>query len=344
MADPLDIERPGELEAYLRANGRIAPSELVSVRRLAGGVSNRVMLLERTSGESWVVKQALPKLRVAVDWFSDPRRIGREALGLKYLAEMLEEDAVPRLIFLDEAAHVLAMSAIRQPHENWKTMLMRGEVNLDLVGQWGRLLGRMHRVGWERREELSALFDERAHFESLRVEAYYEYTATRVAPAQGFIEQLVDGMRQRRWTVVHGDWSPKNVLVRGATNDDRRLVLLDHEVIHFGDPGFDLGFSLTHLLSKGHHLKEKRDAFGAAAKAYWREYRAELGAVPWIGESEDLAVRHTLACLLARVAGRSVLEYLTAEQKNRQREVVVELMRHLPRPVDKLVDEIFERV
>src|SRR3954453_16273460 len=76
--DPLDIENPSSFLAYLRESGRIRPDESPPSRTLAGGVSNKTVLVERPSGESWVIKQALPKLRVAVDWFSDPRRIERE--------------------------------------------------------------------------------------------------------------------------------------------------------------------------------------------------------------------------------------------------------------------------
>ena len=81
--DPIDIEQPDTLAAYLRDTGRIGPDEPPRIRMLAGGVSNRTVLVERASGEAWVLKQALAKLRVAVDWFSDPSRIHREALGLK---------------------------------------------------------------------------------------------------------------------------------------------------------------------------------------------------------------------------------------------------------------------
>ena len=79
----LDIERPGALASYLRGAGLIAPGEDPAVTVLAGGVSNRTVLVERPSGEAWVVKQALAKLRVQVDWFSPPERIHREALGLR---------------------------------------------------------------------------------------------------------------------------------------------------------------------------------------------------------------------------------------------------------------------
>jgi aminoglycoside phosphotransferase (APT) family kinase protein len=120
---------------------------------------------------------------------------------------------------------------------------------------------------------------------------------------------------------VHGDYSPKNILVH-----DGRLVLLDHEVIHFGDPAFDLGFSLAHFLSKAHHVETRRREFASAAEIYWRSYGRSLGTPDWAIDLEEHAVRNTLGCLLARVAGRSPLEYLSGRERERQREVVLALM------------------
>ena len=68
----LDIEQPGELIEYLVHTERIQLGERPEITVLAGGVSNRTVLVERTNGDSWVMKQALEKLRVAVDWFSRP--------------------------------------------------------------------------------------------------------------------------------------------------------------------------------------------------------------------------------------------------------------------------------
>jgi hypothetical protein len=73
-----DIEQPGVLVTYLREQGLIGPEESPQTVILAGGVSNRAVLVERPGGEEWVVKQALAKLRVAVDWFSSPERIHRQ--------------------------------------------------------------------------------------------------------------------------------------------------------------------------------------------------------------------------------------------------------------------------
>ena len=328
----LDIERPGVLEAYLRRTGRIPDAEQPAVLVLAGGVSNRTVLVERPGGEAWVVKQALPKLRVAVDWFSPPERIHREALGLRWLAELAPTGATVPLVFEDHDHHLLAMAAVQQPHENWKTMLLAGRLEADHVDQFARLLGAIHRNAAERRDEVAALFADRSFFESLRLEPYYAYAATRVRSAAPFLGRLLADTRATKATLVHGDYSPKNVLVHRG-----QLVLLDHEVVHWGDPGFDLGFGLTHLLSKAHHLPAHRAAFARAAGRFWAAYGEAVGEDGWTENLEQRAVRHTLGCLLARVAGRSPLEYLDDEERSRQRGAVLALLADPPPTVADLV-------
>jgi 5-methylthioribose kinase len=339
MGQTLDIEEPEALKRYLRATGRIGNDEQVRIRALPGGVSNRTVLLERPAGEAWVLKQALAKLRVQVDWFSDPSRIRRETAGLRWLAELAPAGSVPALVFEDPAHDLLAMQAVPQPHENFKTLLLAGRVEPGWIEQFGRLLGTIHRRSHERAEEVRPVFEDRSFFESLRLEPYYLYTASMVAPAASFLHQLVETTRAQRLAVVHGDYSPKNVLVH-----DGRLVLLDHEVIHFGDPAFDVGFAMTHLLSKAHHLHAKRQDFAAAAGNFWGAYLDALGAMPWRDGLEPRAVRHTLACLLARVAGRSPLEYLDEPQRQQQQRAAVAVMRVPPPSFEKLIPAFLERL
>lgn len=331
----MDIEKPDELLNYLRHTQRLNADEHPAMRVLQGGVSNRAVWVSRASGEQWVLKQALPKLRVAVDWFSPPERIAREALGMRWLGTLLPDGAVPELLFEDPSEYLLCMTAVPEPHRNWKTMLLAGELEPDHVRQFASLLGAMHRGGVHRAPEAEAAFGDTSFFESLRLEPYYAYTATRVPDAEPFLNALIRDTRATRLSIAHGDYSPKNILVH---ND--RLVLLDHEVIHFGDPAFDLGFSLTHLLSKARHVEGMREAFISASHQYWKAYLETVSDRDWRERIEERAVRHTLGCLLARVDGRSPLEYLTNEERTAQRTAVLGLINDTPAALPELIDRL----
>ena len=171
MAAALDIEDPAALLGYLRDTGRVGADEAPTFRTLAGGVSNKTVLVERPGGEAWVLKQALPKLRVKVDWFSDPSRIRREALALKWLPQLAPEGSITPLVFEDPEQFLLVMRAVPQPHDNWKEMLLTGRrLSPGHVRQFGTLLGNIHRKSWEQRATLAPLFEDRSFFETLRVE------------------------------------------------------------------------------------------------------------------------------------------------------------------------------
>lgn len=356
MADAgvVDIEDAGALVAYLRGAGRIARDEMPAVRVLAGGVSNKTVLVERASGESWVLKQALPKLRVAADWFSDPARVRREAEGLRWLPRFAPPGTITPLVFEDPGQYLLAMQAVPRPHENWKSMLLAGRVEDDHVLQFGQLLAHVH-AGSAGESDVAAAFDDRSFFESLRIEPYYAYTADQVPEAAAFLRDLIDATRSRRLALVHGDYSPKNVLVH-----DGRLVMLDHEVIHYGDPAFDLGFALTHFLSKANHLPAHRARFVRAAGLFYQSYWRTAGAIidgeaegdiypghggeAWAYGMTPMTVRHTLGCLLARVAGRSPLEYLDEPARRRQRAATLSLMASPPHTEQGLFAAFLERL
>jgi aminoglycoside phosphotransferase (APT) family kinase protein len=327
----LDIEDHGQLVAYLRQSGRVAADEQPVMRTLSGGVSNRTVLVQRREGEAWVLKQALPKLRVQADWHCSPERIHREALALQWLPRLTPAGSTTPLVFEDSDAFLLAMQAVPEPHENWKEMLLGGHVHTSHVERFGSLLRSIHHNARAHLPELGT-FSDRSFFEALRLEPYYEYTAQQVPEAALFLAELCSDTRRRQETLVHGDYSPKNVLVR-----DEQLVLLDHEVVHLGDPAFDLGFSLAHLLSKAHHLPQHRDAFLSASLTCWHAYDGD-------STFEARVVRHALACLLARVAGRSPLEYLDDGERANQQRAVLSLLHSTPLTLQALIGAFAEEI
>lgn len=321
VAPPLDIEDEPQLLAWLRANGHLTRNESPRVRLLAGGVSNRTVRIDRSNGESWVLKQALSRLRVPVEWFCPPERIHREALGMRWLASLAPPGTITRLLFEDTTHHVIAMEAVPEPHDNWKSLLMAGAPVPERIRQFALLLGTLHHQAARQSDTLKALFADRSYFEQLRLEPFYTYTATRIPDAAAFLHGLAAETRAQPRTLVHGDYSPKNILVHQG-----RLVLLDHEVIHWGDPMFDVGFATAHLLCKAHRFAVRRLAFASAATRFWSQYQEAAGRRLASPAAERRAVRHTLACLLARAAGRSQVDYLSPEAKARQCRAVVRLL------------------
>src|SRR5262249_2640532 len=143
-SDLLDIEQPAALIAYLQRTARIGAHEQPAITVLAGGVSNRTVLVKRPNGEAWGLKQALAKLRVKVDWFSSPERIRREAEGLRWLTRLAPLGTLPAFVFEDDREYILAMAAIPEPHANWKSLLLNGQLVTDHIRQFGKLLGTIH--------------------------------------------------------------------------------------------------------------------------------------------------------------------------------------------------------
>ncbi|MDA1141803.1 MAG: aminoglycoside phosphotransferase family protein [Planctomycetota bacterium] len=329
----LDIEQPVQLVTYLKDHGHIGSYESPEIQVLTGGVSNRAVFVKHAAG-AWVLKQALEKLRVQAEWLSSPARVHREAEGMRALSQMLPKGTVPKFIFEDHEHHLLAMEAVPEPHENWKQMLLKGKFMPSHAQSFGSMLATIHRKSQQQAGMFRLAFDDRSFFESLRLEPYYGYTASIVPEAADFLQALIAETRSNRTALVHGDYSPKNVLVYRE-----QLVLLDHEVIHWGDPSFDVGFSMTHFLSKALHLEKYRQTFVEGARLYWKTYEQEAKAdQPFSAR----AARHTLACLLARVDGRSPLEYLNAEEKQRQRRIAIALAGETPDSMQGLIEE-FER-
>ena len=334
-----DIEEFDALRDYLREHGYAKMGEALALKKLPGGVSNRTVRVAWADGHAWVLKQALAKLRVNVDWFSSPERIGVEAKALRWLNRWAPPGTTPAFIFEDTANHLMGMEAIPEEHENWKSVLLSGQIVSNHFEQFGLLLGAIHRESSNCGAETCRVFADTTYFVNLRLEPYYLYTAQKTAEAAAFLNALARETLNHKDSLVHGDFSPKNTLIyRG------KLILLDYEVVHFGDPAFDVGFALTHFLSKAHHLAKDRARLATVAEVFWQVYCKEIARLNWAAALEPRVVRHTLGCLLARVSGKSPLDYLTPEETTRQRDTVLALMVKPPSSVPDLIAEFVHKI
>ena len=111
-------------------------------------MSNTVLRVETALGPM-VLKQALEKLNVDQDWFSDPARTLRECRALQVAAPLLSSGSVPHIFFLDEDNYIYAMQAIAGEVRDWKQLLLAGEVDDRVAVAVGTILGELIAASWQ---------------------------------------------------------------------------------------------------------------------------------------------------------------------------------------------------
>lgn len=310
--------------AYARERGLFPPGAEVRAELLTGGVSNVVLWLEDASrGTALVLKQAREKLRVEADWRSRLDRVWREVLTLNVLAPIVPPGMVPRVLFEDRANYAFAMTAVPRGHVMWKHQLLDGIVRLDFFRRLGTFLGAVHARTWGGRGLPDTLRDPTV-FDELRLDPYYRWTAERQPAVREPLLRLVARTSERRDCLVLADFSPKNILLVG---DD--MTVLDFETAHVGDPAFDLGFFLTHLVLKRLHVRAAREAIRDGIAAFWTAYRQEFADGEIVDEIERRTMSHLAGCLRARVDGKSPVDYLSEAERQRVREFTTPLL-HAP--------------
>ncbi len=266
---------------------------------LPGGVSSDIRIVQGPDGEV-VVKTALPRLKVAAEWLSDPARSGTEVAAIRAAADLVGQDAVPEIVWWRPEQHSFAMRRVDRRLRNWKQDLLAGHIDPATARAAGALLGRLHRRSMAQ-PALARRFADTTYFDQLRVAPFFDSVAARRADLAPALRATVRAMRQRATALVHGDYSPKNILADGAD-----VVILDFEVAHWGDPRFDLAFCLSHLLLKAHRRGADRAAFARAAGQFLDGYAAADGPAP---DDPDLVA--LVGCLaMARLDGVSPVEYV----------------------------------
>jgi aminoglycoside phosphotransferase (APT) family kinase protein len=296
----------------LRADGvvRCATARLTP---LAGGVSSEIYRVDDGS-DSFVVKRALPKLKVAADWFADPARNLHEQDYLRYVDALLPGSA-PRLLFASREHCYFAMELLGGDLTPWKADLLSGQIERRHAATAGRILGTIHRRSADDPAAIEQ-FATTDQFWQLRIEPYLLATAAAHPRLAAALENEAARLAACHVALVHGDYSPKNLLV----NDDR-LVVIDCEVAWYGDPAFDLSFLLNHLCLKAlYHAPAYRAELHDAASAVLEAYRDAWHNSPMVEEIASRASRLLPMLLLARVDGKSPVEYLSDEQRQRVRQ------------------------
>lgn len=304
---------------FLRNQGLLTGGAEPVMTPLDGGVSSDLWKIE---APDWTlcVKGALPQLKVAREWRAPVSRNLVEYDYLQFAARVCPGQ-VPRVVAHDDAAGLFAMEYLPpENHPVWKKELLAGRIGVEVAAAVGDLVGRLH-LASTLGEANAVRFATDDNFDALRIEPFFRATATSHASLSERLHQLARRTAETHLVVVHGDVSPKNILLGPGCP-----VLLDAECAWFGDPAFDVAFCINHLLLKSVKLPGNSPRLLSAARAFAAAYSVHVSWEP----AEACAGRvATLlpALALARIDGTSPVEYLDENQRELVRAVGGAMMR-----------------
>ena len=272
------------------------------------------MVKVETRNRTFVVKSSLPKLRVEEDWFADRSRIVREAACLRVIAKYVGQEFAPRVLREDLQNYACLLECAPEGTTTWKSNLLQGRVDPAVTEKVTYFLSQFH-TNTRGRDDIIEEFSDQSNFIQLRINPYLVRVSDRHPDLKQQLDEIISGLLSSKLCLVHGDFSPKNILLL----PDGRVWVIDCEVAHYGNLAFDVAFCANHLILKAihllslHHLEEVR--------RFWRDYWRVSN---WSSQ-EPFTTRVLGGLMLARVDGKSPAEYLSENDRT----VVRELSRNL---------------
>jgi aminoglycoside phosphotransferase (APT) family kinase protein len=300
----MELDTQDNVKEYLIESCISTRTDEIVVERLSGGVSSIVWRIALNNNR-WVLKQSLGKLNVEDDWFSDVDRIHREHMVMNAIGPFVP---VPKILYIDNKNHIYIMEFV-EGAQSWKDILMEGIFNVSVAENVGRVLHEIHvnSITINARDKVE--FQNQKYFIQLRIDPFHRCLMQKYPALFSSIQKLITEVTYLKTCLVHGDFSPKNILVK----KDNNVILIDFEVAHWGNPVFDLAYCIGHLMLKGWYLN-KPEQILKLIKVFLAGYG---------GYGTNL-IPHLGLMLLARIDGKSKVEYIKEENmKNVIRNVAI---------------------
>ena len=300
----IDLANEAVLQRYLREKAFVSDAEPWSCHYCGGGVSCTVVLVH--SGEKLIIlKQALEKLKVKEEWLCDPNRMYIEYRSNE-IYHALMPDSSPAVFFYDPDNYIYARDAVPEEWWMWKAELLRGVLNYSAADQAIRTLCTVHNA-CAKMPEVAAEFADKGIFYNLRVSPYIEFVTARYPQLRAAADEVIRLVMDSAVTLVHGDFSPKNIMTDGHT-----IQVLDYEVAHYGHPAFDLAFFSTHFILKSVKNRALAPAYLTMLRNMLRVYFETVDCMDASRLERDY-LQVLPFIVLARVDGKSPAEYITED-------------------------------
>ena len=298
----------------------IKNEKIINVEPLKGGVSCEIYKVDTTTN-SYCIKKALKKLRVEKDWYADPIRSYYEYLWLKKTKKILPS-SIPEVISYNRMKNYLIIEYLNMSrYSNLKEDLLKGKVDLNNLNKLAKKLIYIHK-------NLKSNYNKKIfqthnfNFIKLRINPYLLELNKTYPELKKYINETVNLLRNNQHTVIHADFTPKNILV-----SKNKQIILDAETANYGDPSFDIVSLINHLIIKLLFVNKNKKNFVLALKKIFNTYHSN---VTWEEKQDIIQRSKTLLPLmiLARVDGKSPVEYIkNNKEKNKLRRIAVDLIK-----------------
>ena len=301
----IDLAKEEILKQYLQEKKLVDTAKPWSSKYCGGGVSCTVALV-RTGDRLIILKQALEKLKVKEEWLCDPNRMYIEYRSNEIYHELVP-DCAPAVFYYDPENYIYARDAVPEEWRMWKADLLQGVLNYNAADQAIRTLCTVHNE-CAKSQEVAEEFADKSIFYNLRVSPYIEFVTGRYLWLKEAADEVIHLVMDSAITLVHGDFSPKNIMTDGNT-----IKVLDYEVAHYGHPAFDLAFFSTHFILKAVKNRSLAPAYLTMLRNMLRVYFTGIECMD-PDELEQAYLRVLPFIVLARVDGKSPAEYIRSEE------------------------------
>ena len=287
----------------------ISNNKILKYSRLKGGVSSEVYKVV-TKKNIYCIKRSLKKLLVQKEWIVDQNRIYYEYLWLVHCKKILKQNVPVIYDFNKEENYIIMEYLDNTKYKTLKELYFEKKINFSTIKSISKHLYKIHSLSNDVKT-MKIFRRNNQNFFDLRLDPYFNEVARVFPELNDKVKQINKSYRENSSTLVHGDFSPKNILI-----GKNRILYLDAECCNYGDPVFDLVFFSNHLLIKSMYFESKKKEFLEAFKIFYNHYLKNFNKKNKINYLKRI-IDMIPIMLLARVDGKSPVEYIKEYYKRK---------------------------
>ena len=306
------------LSGYLQRKKLLARGTSIRVQTLGDGSKNRVFYVSSPS-QSWIIKQAHPRVQTKERYYLDRKRIFTEVNCIEVLRQFLPPEIVPEPIIEDRTDYISITTAPPKNALLWESELANGKIDLQIASQCGELLATVHNETKDQ-PQIKTLFKETKAFEQLRIEPHHDHVVKSFPDLRKPIAAQTKRLKKEGQCLILGDLRPRNVWINGG-----QLYLVDFATAHYGHPSFDLGFYAADMCVKAMQNSIQKAAYLEAINVFWNGYLG-LSSSKKSEEIEKPAVRDLGCMLLAATDGRNPVHFEDPHVTDLARRIAMSLL------------------